>query len=265
MSLAENRSMTWTNYATSNAYERACIYAGERAGRRIIEACARFSPFSLSLSLVCARLEFALSLPERRERERKREREREREIASRSRLTFMDKGGLLYFPRLSTLPTLAFTKTCACTQANKQTSTHARTHARTPTLSIYREGSLEIHGRFSTCRFLRVSRCVCAPPGPLVLDIFFLGIAFRRASAANYVRMKRPWSHAAIGRARRKPRSAIGPRRFFVAAEPSRAEPISRTRTFRPFARSPGTLLCIVDLDGALTAVPFPWLCLPSY
>lgn len=128
------------------------------------------------------------------------EEERPRESAARD-LTFTDKEAGVYFPRSS------YARRAYMSHAVIYTHTQ---HAYSP---IYREGNLEIHGRLSTCRFLpsprmRVWCAIFSPPrGSLVVPHIFLSFFLsapnfspRCAPNFGYVRRRRPWSHAAIGR-----------------------------------------------------------------
>lgn len=112
--------------------------------------------------------------------------------------------------------------------------------------------------RVVSCVFIAMRARSSPPRRRLASSLFF---STRCAANFEHVRRKRPWSHAAIGRAQKKPRSAIGPSTFRTDERTERNRACAR-RHRRTFAGSHAPLagtLCIIDLDGALTVVPFPW------
>lgn len=151
---------------------------------------------------------------------------------------------------------------------------HARTHAHHFPLDLSRGGAAS---RF-TVDSPRVVSCAyrdaCVPRMPPSLSsppllprsaIFFSSSSL---SAALLQRTLSMCEENDLGPTRllAEPRGSLDRRlddcQFFVPsrAEPGRARPsrADTADTHASPARSPGTL-CIVDLDGALTAVPFPW------
>lgn len=141
---------------------------------------------------------------------------------------------------------------------------------------IYRGGNLEISRspRVVSCAYRDacVVRSLLLPPRTprftiLFFSLFFLFLPSTPLSVAlcNELRL-RAKKTTLVPRGHwpgpEEARSAIGPstRRRWTKlnrAEPSRAEPIHQTGLIYIRSCSP-SILCIVDLDGALTAVPFP-------
>lgn len=146
------------------------------------------------------------------------------------------------------------------------TCRHVYTHTQHAYSPIYRGGNLEIHGRLSTCRFLSIlaMRVWCAvsfpPRGSLIVpNFFFFRYRFSPCCAPNF----EPKKMALVSRGHwpglEEASTAIGLSIFHTSeTETSRAEP-SRVDYSTTNIYSLSSTFCIVDLDGALTAVPFSW------